>query len=298
MARFFDDKRIKQLIDYIILEPSSHSNEKESHKYPFVSHEILKSQSSIILDHFFPSIAPRKDSSASKGTLCLPDSNDNDKNAGMASPRSTSSRKSQVLIIDENSYHKENLDYLFSILNSKEEINCVLIGYFAKVVSSFFQKNKREICSYFFSNESHLHTFLNHLYSKSLVDPLKNFLVMMPEEHFSQHEDSESRNISKGNPFSRFYKQRVDSFNQLYTLVGSSDDSDVIHNAQYILETLVAKVDQTVDGSKLLDDVVLRKENIQILFNCLKSVKDLLPRTTSTGGKLLLISFTSSSACL
>lgn len=69
MARFFDDKRIKHLIDYIILEPDSHANEKESHKYPFVSHEILKSQSTIILDHFFPSIMPRKESSASKGSL-------------------------------------------------------------------------------------------------------------------------------------------------------------------------------------------------------------------------------------
>ena len=67
MARFFDDRRIKELIDYIIIEPGSEANEKEGHKYPFVSHEILKSQSSIILDHFFPSIVPRKGSANSKG---------------------------------------------------------------------------------------------------------------------------------------------------------------------------------------------------------------------------------------
>lgn len=195
----------------------------------------------------------------------------------MASPRSSSSRKSQVLIIDENSYHKENLDYLFGILNNKEEINCVLLGYFAKVVSSFFQKNKKEICSYFFSNESHVQAFLHHLYSKSLVDPLKNFLVVMPEDHYSHHEDSDTRNMSKPNPFSRFLKQRVEGLNGLYHLIGHSDDQDVIHNAQYIIETLVAKIDQTVDGSKLLDDVVLRKENIQTLFNCLKCVGPSLP---------------------
>lgn len=39
------------------------ANDKEGHKYPFVSHEILKSQSSLILDHFFPSLSPRKSSS-------------------------------------------------------------------------------------------------------------------------------------------------------------------------------------------------------------------------------------------
>lgn len=93
----------------------------------------------------------------------------------------------------------------------------------------------------------------------------------MPDDHhFGHQDDSENRNATKANPFSRFYRQRVEGFNSLYTLIGTSDDSDVIHNAQYILETLVAKVDQTVDGTKLLDDVVLRKENIQILFNCLK----------------------------
>lgn len=190
----------------------------------------------------------------------------------MASPRSSSSRKSQVLIIDENSYHKENLDYLFGILSTKEEINCVLIGYFSKVVSSFFQKNKKEICSYFYSNEAHVQSFLEHLYSKSLVDPLKNFLVIFPEDHYSHHDESnsEARNL-RGSQFSKFYQQRVKIFNSLFALMETADEADVVHNAQYIIETLIAKIDQTVDGNKLLDDVVLRKESVQSLFNCLKS---------------------------
>jgi len=65
----FDDKKIKQLIDYIINEPASDASDKEGHKYPFVSHEILKTQSQIIIDHFFPSLDPkRKASTNSKGT--------------------------------------------------------------------------------------------------------------------------------------------------------------------------------------------------------------------------------------
>lgn len=192
----------------------------------------------------------------------------------MASPRSSSSRKSQVLIIDENSYHKENLDYLFGILDTKEEINCVLVGYFAKIVSSFFQKNKREICTYFYSNESHSQSFLEHMYSKSLMDPLKNFLVIFPEDHYGHHDDSQSeaRNLQRGSQFSKFYHQRVKLFNSLFSVLESADESDTVHNAQYIIETLIAKIDQTVDGNKLLDDVVLRKENVQVLFSCLKNV--------------------------
>jgi archaellum biogenesis ATPase FlaH len=179
-----------------------------------------------------------------------------------------------MLIIDENSYHKENLEYLFSILESTDEINCVLIGYFSKVVSSFFQKNKREICSYFYSNDSHAHSFTEHLYSKSLMDPLKNFLVIFPEDQYSHHDESnsEARNLHRASPFSKFYQQRVKIFNSLFALLETADEPEVVHNAQYIIETLIAKIDQTVDGSKLLDDVVLRKENIQAVFNCLKNV--------------------------
>lgn len=176
------------------------------------------------------------------------------------------------MIIDENSYHKENLDYLFGILSRKEEINCVLLGYFAKVVSSFFQKNKREICSYFYSNEAHQANFLNHLYSKSLVDPLKNFLVIYPEDHYHHDESlSETRGGQKPSVYSKFYSQRVKIFHNLFLQLDKSDDFETIINAQFLIETLVAKIDQTIDGNKLLDDIVLRKENLKILFNCLKS---------------------------
>lgn len=150
----------------------------------------------------------------------------------------------------------------------------MLIGYFSKVVSSFFQKNKKEIYSYFYSNEARSQIFLEHLYLKSLVDPLKNFLVIFSEDHFNHHDESNSdaRNIIRASPFSKFYQHRVKVFNSLFTLLESADEPEVVHNAQYIIETLIAKIDQTIDGSKLLDDVVLRKENIQILFSCLKNV--------------------------
>lgn len=176
-----------------------------------------------------------------------------------------------MLIIDEISYHKENLDYLFGIIAKKDEVNCVLLGYFAKTTSSFFQKNKKEICSYFYSNEQHLINFLHHLYSKSLVDPLKHFLVIYPEDHFQHHEDNEVRDKSKSSYFTKFYDKRVKAFQGLYSCLDKAEDFETISNAQYIIETLIAKIDQTVDGQRLLDDVVLRKENVRVLFICLKS---------------------------
>lgn len=159
------------------------------------------------------------------------------------------------------------------MLNQKTEINCVLLGYFAKVVSSFFSKNKKEICSYFYSNDHHVDRFLHHIYSRSLVDPLKSFLVIFPDDHHYMHDESLSENKANARVtvYNKFYQQRVTIFHNMFLLLEKSEDHDTLCNVQFILETLVAKIDQTVDGNKLLDDVVLRKDNIKILFNCLKS---------------------------
>lgn len=82
---------------------------------------------------------------------------------------------------------------------------------------------------------------------------------------------SDTRGQARPSFYSKFYQQRVKIFYSLFQLLEKSEDSDTLTNTQYIIETLIAKIDQTIDGSKLLDDVVLRKENIRILFNCLKS---------------------------
>lgn len=112
---------------------------------------------------------------------------------------------------------------------------------------------------------------MQHLYSKSLVDPFKNFLVIFPVEHYYMHDDSDNKSSAKQSVFNKFYQQRVNIFHNLYLLLEKAEDHDTLSNCQFILETLIAKIDSTIDGSKLLDDVVLRKENIKILFECLKS---------------------------
>ena len=240
------------------------------------------------MDHFFPSISPRKASTNSKGKVAITqDSNDAEKNNGGNSPLSSSSKRSHLPLIDENSYHKENLDYLFSLLNKKDEINCVLLGYFGKVVSSFFQKHKKEVCSYFYSNESHTTTYIHHLYSKSLVDSLKHFLVILPEDTY-QHVEDPSSDQPRPNQYVKFYNQRVKAFQLMFQLLDKSEDYDTISNVQFLLESLVAKVHETIDGNKLIDDVVLKKENLKVLFACLKSVIiSIICRIISKRGKQL-----------
>lgn len=278
-----DDKKIKQLIDFIIKEPTSDAGEKEGHKFPFVSHEILKSGSNVILEHFFPKITQRRESVNSRGSE--DETTAQTTTTGIDSPRSSSSR---VLMIDENSYHKENLDYMFSLLSGKGEVNCVLSGYFSKVVQSFFQRNKKDICAYFYSQDQHISHFQHHVYSKSVADLFKSFLVLTPDETYFNDEGNEKS--SKPQIYNKFYDKRVKAFNAIYQALEKSDDVDTIANCQFLIESLAAKIDQTVDGVKLLDDVLFRKENLQSVFNCCQSVRFADFRTTSTEERPPLIS--------
>ncbi len=48
--------------------------------------------------------------------------------------------------------HKTLLEYLFSLLDTDEELNPVLSGYFFTVVDALFRRNSEKVSSYFFSH--------------------------------------------------------------------------------------------------------------------------------------------------
>ena len=65
LIKFFDDAKVKNMLDYILIEPKDTSNRDESYKFPFVSQQILSSQASLVVDFFFPPQLSRKNSTGS-----------------------------------------------------------------------------------------------------------------------------------------------------------------------------------------------------------------------------------------
>ena len=54
LTRYLDDVKFKSIIDYILVVPVDKNNKNESFKFPFVCNDILSSQSSIVMNFFFP----------------------------------------------------------------------------------------------------------------------------------------------------------------------------------------------------------------------------------------------------
>lgn len=70
------------------------------------------------------------------------------------------------------------LDKLFSFLDTEEELNPVLSGYFAKLVNVFLNRKAKDIYRYVYTHEDGkiLSKLAYHIYSKSLTEILIKFL--------------------------------------------------------------------------------------------------------------------------
>lgn len=68
------------------------------------------------------------------------------------------------------------LDYLTRFIETDEELNDVLAGYFARLCNILIQKKGDELATYFYTNERLLYRFAYHSYSKSLTDTVIKIL--------------------------------------------------------------------------------------------------------------------------
>jgi hypothetical protein len=68
------------------------------------------------------------------------------------------------------------LDYLNSFIQSDNELNDVLSGYYARLLNVLFQKKADDIGKYFYENEEHLYRLAYHSYSKSITDTVIKIL--------------------------------------------------------------------------------------------------------------------------
>ena len=76
----------------------------------------------------------------------------------------------------ENDNKYDLLDYLTSFIDTDNELNDVLAGYFARLCNILIQKRSDEIATYFFTKEHLLYQFAYHSYSKSLTDTVIKIL--------------------------------------------------------------------------------------------------------------------------
>ena len=82
--------------------------------------------------------------------------------------------------LSDNKY--DLLDYLNSFIDTDDELNDVLSGYYARLVNILLQKKSDEVRKYFFEHEEHLYRLAYHSYSKSITDTLVKILDISMEK--------------------------------------------------------------------------------------------------------------------
>ena len=92
----------------------------------------------------------------------------------------------------ENKY--ELLDYVMSFLETAEDLNDVLAGYFSKLINMLTNKWADQFIPYLYENEERLMKFAEHSYSKSISEDLANILRQdVPQSELIPNELIEQR---------------------------------------------------------------------------------------------------------
>jgi hypothetical protein len=96
------------------------------------------------------------------------------------SETTTTTKGAQKKPLNTNKY--DLLDYLTRFIDTDNELNDVLAGYFARLCNILIQKKSDEIVKYFFTKEHLLYKFAYHSYSKSLTDTVIKILDINTEK--------------------------------------------------------------------------------------------------------------------
>eukprot|EP00826_Nyctotherus_ovalis_P044433 TRINITY_DN4796_c0_g3_i6.p1 TRINITY_DN4796_c0_g3~~TRINITY_DN4796_c0_g3_i6.p1 ORF type:complete len:438 (+),score=97.42 TRINITY_DN4796_c0_g3_i6:188-1501(+) len=159
---------------------------------------------------------------------------DND-NLGMEIEESLASNNKELIEEIENACegaHEEVklgrcelLEKLLSFLNSEEELNFVLAGYFAKVIQAIIGKRKLDLLHYLFLHKEHIDNFVRHCYNKSIAEALYKLI---------SNEDKFTTGIASEN----FLAEKEEILDRLIENISGKND-EMIANSSVVLTNLV-----------------------------------------------------------
>jgi len=270
-------ERIVQLLDFIIKMPPDPNDKNRGYKYPFLACEIFEKDIATIINAVITGSMPKgRESVNTTVSQKTRDSTDDyeiilsenksprrsdykeeyknrDDYLEDAGENRNSTRRSRA---SNNSKSAGTiLEYLFSFLDSNEELNPVLSGYFNKVVESLFRRNPEKMIEFVYDNEGIMANLTKHIGNRSISDLLGLFICY---ESF-HYEDEKPLYLTL----------KLEEIENLVGILTESEDIDSSTNAAHVLCEVISKNDVIVDGKeigvKLVSDKVLSQ-----IFNTLR----------------------------
>ena len=145
---FFDENKIKNLVNYIIKEPNE-DNELIGYKFPFIASEILNSGDDRILSYFINTKSELENINKYKTTNYDNINLFNDDFEYKNNDKKVIKKVTyQIKVRDPNNII-EMLDYLLTFLETKNELNYVL-GYFSKFFLTILMRKPKKIINYLY----------------------------------------------------------------------------------------------------------------------------------------------------
>ena len=175
----FNKDKIKKAISYVITEPKE-EDALRGHKIPYLCCELLSFDESKISNFFFLTnkelveeaerAKKEKEEKMKKEQEeeFIPTDNKEEE-------KKEEEPKEEKVIENPNSI--ELLDYLLTFLDTKEELNYVLSGYFSKLIITFILRKPDVIIPYIFKNrKEYLDKLVYHSYRKGICDIIEKIL--------------------------------------------------------------------------------------------------------------------------
>lgn len=225
------------MIEFIIIEPTDPNDKKRSYKYPYVSCEILSSDTATILNAFFP--PPKKEANKSSTTSPFEDDEKRDslekssegessedgqeKKSASESDEEKQSGTEGESISKEDVVEEHLLKALFSLLAEKS-VNLTLAGYFGKILTNLLAKKSDLTLDFIFADDGYyLKALEGHIYSRSIAELILKILT------------AEVSNTV-------YIEQKYDVVRRLITVQFNADaDFEALANIAYVLGEVISK---------------------------------------------------------
>ena len=164
----FSKEKIRQAIDYIIKEPETDDDTK-GHKLPFLCSELLCFENDDILKYFTMNNTELLEENETK-------ENDIALSIEVKAEEKNIKEEKNEKNIDP---HIELLDYLLTFLDTKTDLNYVLLGYFSKLLSNIFLRKPLVICYIYAFSHDKIDKLFYHSSKKGICNILNELISLI-----------------------------------------------------------------------------------------------------------------------
>ena len=245
LLNYFNKEKVKQLLDYIIKEPTEDSQNK-GYKFPFICSQLFGLEEETLMNYFFKT---------NKELLDYEKNRDSQKNLNEADIKNlkqnnNSENDDDQVNLNDNEEIKENdnkielLDYFFTFLDENKELNYVLCGYFSSLMNNLLNMNGGLIIKYIYTMKTDiLSKMVNHCYRKSISETLSKILQF--ENYIKNNKNNNQKDNNKNlieidnNQEKKFSNIRKEILINIFEKIDINLPNEKLYSMQFLIDELI-----------------------------------------------------------